>query len=450
MAEIRRDEQKLWLILAQIRGVRVRLNSIAMQRWIFSTLALLVGSASLIFAAALMLGPLSFLSVGAVIVLFTLAAILREARAALRQRANPLKTATIADERGTLKGRLTTIMTLAQTPKLSPLWAYLVEDTYSLRDDFEPARIEPRFISRSIFTLLAACLVAALLVPYALVRRHGSRQTAAHGQPGQIIADIGNLEIRPADPALEPNAEVYADAETLRKLEDKLAAAQNQDNDKSELGRWMNKARNLAGDLQDQLTGEKSAKNPPLRLKLTDRNPSADRHGASNRSKQPGQDRDNSGKPMANSKGGGGNPAGNARRPQPPVTSLPGQQADQLAQNKAGLPQTAGPNSAHPGEGDLQSLFDNGSGSGGGSSHGSGSDPRNLFGQASSQPLGSDNFKITIEAQPSDESSTPGAPAYIPPRVRVPLNSNQYSDEPLARAAVPAADQMTIKRVFER
>jgi hypothetical protein len=84
------------------------------------------------------------------------------------------------------------------------------------------------------------------------------------------------------------------------------------------------------------------------------------------------------------------------------------------------------------------------------SNHGGGSDPQHLFGSPSSPPLGSNNFKITIDAQPSDESSTPGAPAYIPPKVRVPLNSSQYPDEALARAAVPAADQMTIKRVFER
>jgi len=91
-----------------------------------------------------------------------------------------------------------------------------------------------------------------------------------------------------------------------------------------------------------------------------------------------------------------------------------------------------------------------GAGSGGGVSHGSGSDPEHLFGPPSSQPLGSDSFKITIDAQPSDESSTPGAPAYIPPKVRAPLNDRQYDDEPIARASVPAADQMTIKRVFER
>jgi hypothetical protein len=73
-----------------------------------------------------------------------------------------------------------------------------------------------------------------------------------------------------------------------------------------------------------------------------------------------------------------------------------------------------------------------------------------LFGPASAQPLGSDSFKIAIEAEPSDEATSHGSPTYVPPRIRVPLNSQQYPDQPLARAAVPAADETTIKRVFER
>jgi hypothetical protein len=125
---------------------------------------------------------------------------------------------------------------------------------------------------------------------------------------------------------------------------------------------------------------------------------------------------------------------------------LPAQQADELAKNGASQPGDSnqganGANSpANPGDAN----------SDGGASHGSGSDPASLFGPASAQPLGSDSFKIAIEAEPSDESSSRGSPTYVPPRIRVPLNSQQYPDQPLARAAVPAADQDTIKRVFER
>jgi len=55
-----------------------------------------------------------------------------------------------------------------------------------------------------------------------------------------------------------------------------------------------------------------------------------------------------------------------------------------------------------------------------------------------------------VDARPIDESSSGGAPAYLPPKVRVPLSAQQFPDEPLARTAVPFDDRLTIKRVFER
>ncbi len=105
---------------------------------------------------------------------------------------------------------------------------------------------------------------------------------------------------------------------------------------------------------------------------------------------------------------------------------------------------------SNPADPAFQDFASGGSGGGEGSSHGAGSDPQGLFGPDSSQTLGTDSFKITIDAQPSDESSKSGAPAYIPPRVRVPLNPNQYPDEPLQRGSVPPADQAAVKRVFQR
>jgi hypothetical protein len=85
-----------------------------------------------------------------------------------------------------------------------------------------------------------------------------------------------------------------------------------------------------------------------------------------------------------------------------------------------------------------------------GSNHSAGSDPGHLFGPASPQVLGSESFKLTVDAQPIDEASSGGAPAYLPPKVRVTLNSQQFPDEPLARTAVSPDDQLTVKRVFER
>lgn len=445
MTETRRDQQKLWLILFQIKGVRARLNSLALQQSLFSTLAFLIGGAALIWGAALFFSPLAFLFTAGAVATFALAGIVRQGRRSLRQLANSERAAAVADQRGDLKGRVATVLALAEAPKRSPLWPYLVEDAYSRREEFAPARIEPRWVSRSIFALLATALMALLIVFSGLATRNRVRPTVAKSAPGQITADIGSLEIRPADPALEPNAEIYADEKTLRKLENKLAAAQR-DSAQDGLSRWMNKARNLAGDLQKKLTGQKSeSAGPPMQLRLTDRNPDQGEDSASKPTSQDSSGQSGSSASHANS---GRNAAGDGKTQLgAPTTSMPGAQADQLAQNKPAFPAQPGPD---PADSAFQDFAGGGSGGGQGSSHGSGSDPNGLFGPDSSRTLGSDNFKITIEAQASDESSNSGSPAYIPPRIRVPLNPEQYPDEPLERGSVPSADQAAIKRVFQR
>ncbi|HKV53353.1 MAG TPA: hypothetical protein VJN94_01815 [Candidatus Binataceae bacterium] len=446
MAEKRRDQQKLWLILFQIKAIRGRVNSLAAQFFAFSTLAVIVASAAAVVAAALLLGPLAFLVTAALIAIAAFAGVVRITRTALRSIANPLKAAAIADERAGLKGRLTTVLLTANVPKRSGLWPYLLEDTYGRRNDFEPRKIEPRWLSNSIAALLGACLLALLLIPLARLQARGPQVMG--GLPGRVTADVGNLDIRPADPALEPNVEVYADEATMRKLAEKLASEQAKESEKGALSQWMNKARNLAGNLQNEIAGNQGQQ-APSQLKLTDRNPGSG--GRSPQARNQGKSSGNQANNRSNSSNqANGNGSGKgAGRAQPPV-SLPPQQADQLAQNSTGFPGQSGSNAAQSNPSQPGSLAAEGSGGGGGESHGAGTDPQGLFGPEASEPLGSDNFKITIDAQPSDESSSRGAPAYIPPKVRVPLADHQSPDEPIARASVPANDQMTIKRVFER
>jgi hypothetical protein len=223
----------------------------------------------------------------------------------------------------------------------------------------------------------------------------------------------------------------------MQKLADKLASAEGSASNKDGLEQWLNKARNLAGALQNEIIGQQ--RHPPIELRLTDKEASASQElhshhgttapGGNNGAKHPGTGKSSSGSESA---------------------PMPDQMAGQLAQNSPGFPNQFGNDSGQANPSDLGSPVSGGADNGGGASHGSGADPEHLFGLPSSQPLGSDSFKITIDAQPSDESSTPGAPAYVPPKVRAPLNDRQYDDEPIARALVPAADQMTIKRVFER
>jgi hypothetical protein len=452
VSETRRDEQKLWLILFQIKGVRSRLNFLALQRWLFAGLAILIGAVGLTFFAAASFGPLTFLGIGIFLLMAAIVGIVHETVVIRAMRTSPAQAAAIADAQSQMKGRLTTVLALAPTPKRSPLWAYLVEDTYGRREEFEPSRITPRWLSRALYPLLASILLAALALPAARLSSAPRRSPAAPGVggPNQITADIRNLDIRPADPALRPNAEIYADPETLRKLADKLAAAENSDRNRRGLSKLVDKARSFADAFQNKLNGLDRAHSNPTRMRLTDRNP-----GPSNKPKEddanPGiSGNANGGSGLAdNSQRGaaGTSQLGAAQSSPPPITSLPPEQADELA---AKNPSTTAPASAQAPSGNETPANAGDPNTGGGSNHGSGSDPASLYGPGSAQPLGSDSFKIAIEAEPSNESSSPGSPTYVPPRIRVPLNSNQYPDQPLARAAVPAADQNTIKRVFAR
>jgi hypothetical protein len=427
-----RDDQKLWLILFQLKGIRARLNSLAGQYFAFSALAIIIVGAAVVLAAAAVMPPLGFLSTAVLVALAAFVGVVRVTRTALRSSASPIKAASLADDRGSLKGRLTSVLLLSEAARKSELWRYLVEDTYGRRREFEPSKIEPRWFSRSFFALLGASLGSLILLR--IVRLQvGSHSFSMSGLPSQVTANLSNLDIRPADPALQPNAEIYADEATLRKLADKIASAHGNEADKDALSRWLNRARELAGGLQNKITGKQHR--PPVELHLTDKDSQAP-------------------PPSHQAPGGGSNGAnqsqvGKSGKPgeaAPPRGNAPGD----LAQNGTGIPGQLGSDSGQASPNDLGPASPGATGNGDGLSHGSGSDPEHLFGPPSSQPLGSDSFKITIDAQPSDESSTPGAPAYIPPKVRVPLNDQQHDDEPMARASVPAADQMTIKRVFER
>ncbi|MGH8013900.1 MAG: hypothetical protein ACREQ4_15540 [Candidatus Binataceae bacterium] len=411
-------------------------------------MAAVICAGALVMIAALKLGPLKFLAVSAVVAVALIVILVRVARSALRMSSTTLDAAALADRKAQLKGRLLTIMTVAVARRRPALWDYLVEDTLAMRDEFAPSKIERRRLSPSVIAFLGACAIALLMLPHIPLRQPTATAANDNGPPSQIHADINNLVIRPADPALKPNARVFADANTLHALRQKLAQAENAQHNGGPLSKLMNRARNFGDRFQDKLTGRDAA--PPVDMRLTDNKPGGNASTPGNpgaSSNNGGSNNSNQSNQQANS---GGNTAGN-NNALPPLNSLSQKEADQLAQNSAGMPgyqaqpgdQNAPGNSPNMGQSSDQ-------GEGGGSSHGSGTDPGNLFGKPMAPPLGSDSFKIAINAQPSDESSTPGAPAYIPPRVRVPLNSTQYPDEPLARTAIPAGDQLTIKRVFER
>jgi len=361
--------------------------------------------------------------------------LVRAIRRSSRMRATLDRAAAIADQRTGLKGRLTTVVSLAPyATGRGQLWPYLLEDTLSLREEFAPAKVEPRRISRSIYGLLAYSLLAILVAGFALMERRV--QTASKTAQADLEVDVNNLDVRPLDPELGTAVEVSGDPSAMRKLDQKLArAGQAQGESNSALGRLMGRARDLAGDIQDKMTGHDSRSR--LRLRLTDSSggnsgddaadsPHTPPDGGAARSDRVGDNRAPGDSPSSQTTSSR-SLAGAAPNPGEPAQ-------DRAANNLADDPQAQG-------EGDEQGT--------GGSSHGSGSDPEHLFGPAEEPPLGSEGFEIMVEARPAERGPR-SVQSYLPPRVRASLNPRQLPDQPIARSVVPDDDRAEVKRVFDR
>lgn len=441
-----RTREKLAQVLEQVGAVGARFNLLAIQHWLFVTLALLIGACALTVGAAFLLSSLWFFIAGVIVAVALAIGLVRTVRVAWRMRVTQRRAASIADNRAGLKGRLATLVaTAGGVGNASPLWPYLVEDTLELREEFAPARIEPRRLSRSIYALLAAFILAGLVAPLAFVNRPKRLATSASAARPNISVDIGNLRFRPADPALGSGVQLNGDPATLRKLARKMEQAERSARAAGPLSRFMNNARDLADSLQDKLTGRHPIRTP-ARLTVTDKNP---RSGSENRpSEQRGKNSEQASNGSRNRGVSGNNLPFDSSRPnsdlgrfaanKPPSQSLFGAPA-------RGMPGMNPSQEAAAGQQGQQTAR-----AGGTSAHGSGTDPNHLFGRAEPAPVGNQSLKIAIDARLSDTGQSPGSPAYLPPRVHVSLNSHQYPDEPLARSSVPADDRMTVKRVFER
>jgi hypothetical protein len=446
-SEDRRADEKLGQILGRVGSVRTRLNSLALQHAVFYTLAIVVASCAAVLLGAFMLSPLAFLLAGCGLAIVAVAGISSAVRAGWQMRASPVRAAAIADDRAELKGRLSTIVALADSESRGPLWSYLVEDTIGYQDEFAPAKIEQRRVSRAIYPLAGAMVLAALAFPISKIKR--APQVAGVNGQNDLTVDLDDLHLRPAEPGDESGMQVTADAATMRRLEDKLAreSAAGGDVPGNSMNELMNRARDLAGNLQNKLTGQQSSSQQRLNLRLADAGNDQDqneihrapdtqknRHGEvagqfkqdepKSKSEFDLPREDDSRQPDSRPTGGGAGPA---------------------AESNAGINNPNKDDNAAD-----RSIQDGENSSNGGEAHGIGADPDSLFGAPTAAKLGNEGFEIAIEARPVDHGAKGSGHAYVPPKVRTPLNLNQQPDEPVARAAVPAADRTTIKRVFER
>ena len=455
--QVRKAEEKLGLILGRIGSIRTRLNSLAWQRAAFGTLGWTIAIGAIVVPAAFYLQPLMFLVAAVLLGLIAIAGGTNSVRAAWRMRVTRGAAASIADRRAELKGRLETIVEIGQRQKVvtlrhSPehliLWSYLIEDTISRQEEFEPARIEARRVSRSIYGFLGALVLAVAIIPL-IARLHGKPIPLPANQD-ELTLDLNDLHLRAADSDSDDGVEVHADARTMRRLEEKLAAEGVAGSGKSSdtpLGKMMNHAKSLAGRLQDKLTG-RATQRSRITLKLADN--SQDLNALEKRDPlklnphRKGEDAD------AHFEHEKTNNDSSISKPGGIVQNAP-------ARNEAGGPSgedTSTPDKRateadHSSDKSSEQVSREQS-SNGGSAHGIGADPDTLFGSASDPKLSGQGFEISIDARSETKGPKAAGHAYLPPKVRTPLNPSQHPDEPIARASVPEEDRAAIKRVFER
>jgi hypothetical protein len=440
-------DEKLDPILLQLRSIRRRLNSLAIQHAAFYSLAALIGVGAIVYLAAFALAPITFMIVAIGAAVMAPLAIISAVRTGWAMHVTPRCAASLADDRAELKGRLATIVSIAPHRRKGPLWSYLLEDTLSLRDEFTARRIERRRISKGVFALAASLVIAGLAWP--LSKIHHAQAAAAASQGEQdLTLDLNDLHLRPGEPGDDNGVSVSADPATMRRLQEKLAReGVDGQGTSTSLDNLMNHTRDMASNLQDKLTGQKPS-HQRLNLKLADAADPLSADPNRNYTFQP-QHKTN-------------NPAGQFQREQnfPNQGALPQGSVHSNNQRQQPAGRVDSGNDLQTGTGSSEDSKDastdstdqqNGDqGSNGGSAHGIGVDPDTLFGSAAQSKLGNEGFEIAIEARPLDKGPKGAGHAYEPPKVRTPLSTSQQPDEPVARTQVPPEDQTTIKRVFEQ
>jgi len=454
--QARRAEEKLALILGRIGSIRMRLNSLAWQRGAFGTLGWTIAIGAIVVLAAFYLAPLTFLIVAATLAMLAVAGISNSIRTAWRGHVNRGAAASIADRRADLKGRLETIVEVVQHRKVvnladpyeqPMLWSYLIEDTLSRQEEFLPRRIEARRVSRSIYGFLGSLALAAAIFPL-IARLHGKPFPVSADQ-NEMTMDLNDLHLRAGDSDSDDGTEVHADAATMRRLEEKMAAEGVTASGKSSdtpMDKMMNHAKDLAGHLQDKLTGRTSPR-PRITLKLADNSEemnSLDRRNHLNLNPNRKNNPDAQFEHENNSKGDDLSKLKNLPRPSDQMAQPSGASS---SEDTNGGRHTAGSDQPSDKSSQDSNIEQGNSGS---SSHGVGVDPDTLFGPTSDPQLGGQGFEISIDARSETKGPKASGHAYLPPKVRTPLNASQHPDEPIARASVPDEDRAAIKRVFER
>src|SRR5262249_51501534 len=269
---------------------------------------------------------------------------------------------------------------------------------------------------------------AVAIIP--LARVHPRAISVANDKQEDITIDLQDLHLRSADSGDSGGLVVQADPATMRRLREKLAreGVTPEPGPGGALNGLLDRARNLADTMQNKLRGQTTHKQR-LNLRLADNDPGF----ASNN--QNSKDANAWRSPHRGDETGQfkhEEQQNDQDAPLPPIEKSPRNPAQQPTPATLG----GGGGGELGGGGDIQSqASSNDSGeeaeslrgegaSNSGFSHGIGADPDSLFGEPVNTRMGNEGFEIAIEARPIEQGAKGAGQAYLPPKVRTPLNSN--------------------------
>jgi hypothetical protein len=420
-------DRALASIAAQASGVRRRSNRFVIARAacvaggsMLLTFALLVASAFVLSQTHYALGTWVVVSILAVVVL----ACVRNARRAWMPKDD---VALRIDRRAQLQDRLATLVAAPTRARQSKLWDVLLRENLQLLPRWEPRRLQPRTMPRSIWFFVLSLVVAALTAQV-LPRRGSGGSPPLDGlgdaPPSETVS--GDEEGAPADDASAPGWSLWSDLpEDLRQAILGSPAIRNY------AGNIPQKTQPLDRDRGAfVIAGSRMASNGgPVRSVPAD----------ADNSRFAGQGKASAQPPAAP---GSGRESVNPGQPGPPP--IHGDAPKTLGGLESGRPRTAASTSRSP-----AGKPESGSG-GGGAGAGVGGDKDGLFGerQAPGKPSGS--FALNLDALRSSEASKDGEDDEPASPAVSRLAEDQRLDDTVRRAQVPVEYEAIVQRLFNR
>ena len=173
----------------RVRALRRRLNSVTVQHGAYVSASGVVLLAAALIVVGVRGSAVAFRTttwLGSVVALGVIAASALRVR---RRWMDEAAAAHLADRRGQLTDRLTTLLDLRMRPRPSRLAPVLVGQTLALGDRWLPVRIAPRRVPRSVFLLVASGVLLASTVFLERQRQEPPPPPAANSHAGTAALD---------------------------------------------------------------------------------------------------------------------------------------------------------------------------------------------------------------------------------------------------------------------